>query len=107
MTTAVEWTLAFHHARKLVTNEIKRQGYKIASYDASEIAALAKAYLARHPAECLSWAAQTIWNSPVLRRMAEREQARSAKLNTGAQKGKARTTGLSAVHMSCTKGGNE
>jgi hypothetical protein len=61
-----------------VTDEIKRQGYKIKSYEASEVTALAKAYLEKHPAEYFARAAQTIWNTPVLRRMAEREQANSA-----------------------------
>jgi hypothetical protein len=105
MMSPIQRTLAFYRARKLVVGELKRQGYRYTTYEASEIATLARDYLSRHEAECLTWAAQTIWNNPVLRKMAEREQARRSKLNTGAQNTKARTTGLSAVHMSCAKGG--
>jgi hypothetical protein len=88
-TTATEMILAHQYARRMVVAEIKRQGYKITSYEAREITALAKRYFSDHEAECLTWAAQTIWNSPVLRRMAEREQARRSKLNNSAQNAKA------------------
>jgi hypothetical protein len=55
-TTATEVVLVRQYARRAVVAEIKRQGYRIASYEASEITALAKDYLAkpRHPFKALA-----------------------------------------------------
>jgi hypothetical protein len=77
--TGIEQSLAFYRARKLVVEELRRQGYRLTQTTASEISTLARDYLSRHEAECLTWAAQTIWKSPVLRKMVARELAQRAK----------------------------
>ena len=56
-TTATEMILAHQYARRMVVAEIKRQGYKITSYEVREITALAKDYLAKpadHPFKALA-----------------------------------------------------
>jgi hypothetical protein len=100
-------TLAYYAARRTVVEQLRRQGYKLTSTTAAEITAATKAYYTEHSDECISRAATVIASSAVLQRMIERQHARRAKLNTGAQNAKARETGLSAVHHSCSKGGNE
>jgi hypothetical protein len=74
MATGLERVLAFYHARRIVVAEIKRQGYKLTSTTASEIAAAAKRYLSENEAQCLAHAAAVIAASPILRKMIERQE---------------------------------
>jgi hypothetical protein len=99
--------LAKHYSRKAVIEAAKQAGIRWRELSHAEITAQALAYCEANREAMIAKALRVIEQSPTLMKLAEQERRRRAKLNTGAQKPKARTTGLSAVHMSCAKGGNE
>jgi hypothetical protein len=78
--------LSKHYSRKAVIEAAKQAGRRWRELSHAEINAQAQAYCEAHKAEMIARAIDAISRSPVLRKLAEQERRRRAKLKSGAQR---------------------
>jgi hypothetical protein len=83
--------LAVYRAKKIVQDQIRRQGHKVSEYTAAEIKTMAEMWLAMHKEELVAEAKRMAASSPELTKMLEKEQRQQPKSTT------------STVQMSCAK----
>ncbi len=95
ITRGSEMTLATYYAKREVKREWQRQGRKLQTIEASEIARAAHIYLDQHP-ELIEEASEQIRTNP---------RFAFARVRSDAQRAKAQKQRTSAVHMSGANGG--
>jgi len=104
ITTAAHM-LAQIQSRKVVKEQLRREGQKVTHYCARDISIMANEYLAEHREELIGPAKATIERWTLAGEFGKRAQralaqALCAKLTSDAQNGKAQSTGTSVVQMS-------
>jgi hypothetical protein len=73
--------LAVYRAKKIVQDQIRRQGHKVSEYTAAEIKTMAEMWLTMHKEELVAEAKRMVASSPELTKMLESTIRRAAKIN--------------------------
>ena len=77
--SAVLTTAAMYRARQEIKRQLKARGERVAQLSARDITLLAEQYLAEHRQALMEEAQAMVMESPELRKLYEREQAKLAK----------------------------